>query len=123
MEKRRWRFLAARPWARGSWALTTTFAIVLMGVMSLGQVPRSSFYLTSAGWPWRLPRGAHPCVSRGGAHWQVDEGRSRPIAHPLPPTAACNNAVFVCKNEGHRPLKLYSSFVNDGVCGKRMARA
>lgn len=33
-------------------------------------------------------------------------------------TSACPNGRFYCKNAGHVPLFLYSSRVNDGLCGK-----
>lgn len=32
-------------------------------------------------------------------------------------TSACPNGRFYCKNAGHTPLFLYSSRVNDGICG------
>ncbi|KAL6500065.1 hypothetical protein OROGR_027975 [Orobanche gracilis] len=36
-----------------------------------------------------------------------------------PGTSACPNGKFYCKNTGHAPVILYSSRVNDGICGKR----
>ncbi|KAL6576659.1 hypothetical protein OROMI_010935 [Orobanche minor] len=36
-----------------------------------------------------------------------------------PGTSACPNGQFYCKNTGHAPVILYSSRVNDGICGKR----
>ncbi|KAK6145052.1 hypothetical protein DH2020_021872 [Rehmannia glutinosa] len=35
-----------------------------------------------------------------------------------PGTSACPNGKFYCKNTGHAPVILYSSRVNDGICGK-----
>lgn len=32
-------------------------------------------------------------------------------------TSACPNGKFYCKNAGHAPIVLYSSRVNDGICG------
>jgi hypothetical protein len=32
-------------------------------------------------------------------------------------TAACANGRFYCANAGHEPALLFSSRVNDGVCG------
>ena len=32
-------------------------------------------------------------------------------------TSACPNGKFYCKNAGHIPFSLYSSRVNDGICG------
>jgi hypothetical protein len=32
-------------------------------------------------------------------------------------TAACPNGVFYCRNRGHEPKLLATSFVDDGVCG------
>ncbi|KAL0460530.1 UNVERIFIED_CONTAM: Glucosidase 2 subunit beta [Sesamum latifolium] len=34
-----------------------------------------------------------------------------------PGTSACPNGKFYCKNAGHIPVLLYSSRVNDGICG------
>ena len=34
-----------------------------------------------------------------------------------PGTAACSNGRFYCRNKGHQPLLLNSSFVDDGICG------
>lgn len=33
-------------------------------------------------------------------------------------TSACPNGKFYCPNAGHVPLLLFSSRVNDGICGK-----
>ncbi|GMN49631.1 hypothetical protein TIFTF001_018799 [Ficus carica] len=35
-----------------------------------------------------------------------------------PGTSACPNGKFYCKNKGHAPLVLFSSRVNDGICGE-----
>lgn len=32
-------------------------------------------------------------------------------------TSACPNGKFYCRNAGHSPLVLFSSRVNDGICG------
>lgn len=32
-------------------------------------------------------------------------------------TSACPSGKFYCKNAGHAPLFIYSSRVNDGICG------
>lgn len=34
-------------------------------------------------------------------------------------TSACPNGKFYCRNAGHAPLSIFSSKVNDGICGKR----
>lgn len=34
-------------------------------------------------------------------------------------TSACPNGKFYCRNAGHAPLFMFSSRVNDGICGKR----
>jgi len=33
-------------------------------------------------------------------------------------TSACSNGRFYCRNRGHQPLLLNSSFVDDGICGE-----
>lgn len=33
-------------------------------------------------------------------------------------TSACPTGKFYCRNAGHVPLSLFSSRVNDGICGK-----
>lgn len=33
-------------------------------------------------------------------------------------TSACPNGKFYCRNAGHAPLSIFSSKVNDGICGK-----
>lgn len=33
-------------------------------------------------------------------------------------TSACSNGKFYCRNAGHAPLLLFSSRVNDNICGK-----
>lgn len=35
-------------------------------------------------------------------------------------TSACPNGKFYCKNAGHAPLFVYSSRVNDGICGNHV---
>lgn len=35
-------------------------------------------------------------------------------------TSACPNGQFHCNNTGHIPLFLFSSRVNDGICGKKL---
>ena len=32
-------------------------------------------------------------------------------------TSACPDGKFYCRNRGHVPLMLKSSFVDDGICG------
>ena len=39
-----------------------------------------------------------------------------------PGTAACSNGRFYCRNKGHQPLVLNSSFVDDGICGMHLTR-
>lgn len=34
-------------------------------------------------------------------------------------TSACPNGVFYCRNKGHEPRLLATSFVDDGVCGEQ----
>ncbi|KAF7120783.1 hypothetical protein RHSIM_Rhsim13G0234500 [Rhododendron simsii] len=36
-----------------------------------------------------------------------------------PGTSACPDGKFYCRNAGHAPLSIFSSKVNDGICGKR----
>lgn len=35
-------------------------------------------------------------------------------------TSACSNGRFYCRNRGHQPLVLNSSFVDDGICGETL---
>ncbi|GJN06304.1 hypothetical protein PR202_ga24020 [Eleusine coracana subsp. coracana] len=35
-------------------------------------------------------------------------------------TSACPEGKFYCKNAGHTPITIFSSRVNDGICGKRI---
>jgi hypothetical protein len=35
-------------------------------------------------------------------------------------TSACPEGKFYCKNAGHTPIKIFSSRVNDGICGKEV---
>lgn len=35
-------------------------------------------------------------------------------------TSACPNGRFYCPNAGHIPVVLFSSRVNDGICGKNL---
>lgn len=37
-------------------------------------------------------------------------------------TSACPDGKFYCQNVGHSPLTLFSSRVNDGICGKKCCR-
>lgn len=34
-------------------------------------------------------------------------------------TSACPGGKFYCRNAGHSPVYLFSSRVNDGICGER----
>ena len=36
-------------------------------------------------------------------------------------TSACPDGKFYCRNRGHVPLVINSSFVDDGICGKQPA--
>ncbi|CAK9158986.1 unnamed protein product [Ilex paraguariensis] len=36
-----------------------------------------------------------------------------------PGTSACPNGKFYCRNAGHTPFFIYSSRVNDGICGAK----
>lgn len=33
-------------------------------------------------------------------------------------TSACPRGTFYCRNAGHSPVSLFSSRVNDGICGE-----
>lgn len=35
-------------------------------------------------------------------------------------TSACPEGKFYCQNAGHSPITIFSSRVNDGICGKRI---
>jgi len=39
--------------------------------------------------------------------------------HSLTGTSACPNGIFTCENKDHISLRIPSSRVNDGICGKR----
>lgn len=43
-----------------------------------------------------------------------------PIFCGVAGTSACPGGKFYCRNVGHTPLQLFSSRVNDGICGKSM---
>lgn len=92
------------PWLLGCRSMTT-FAIALTAVTS--QVRCLGVFVL---W-WLVKVIWLSCV-------EVGADRPECAACCCAGTSACPNGVFFCRNRGHEPKLLATSFVDDGICGK-----
>ncbi len=48
------------------------------------------------------------------------EGEDDHLCHLFPGTSACLEGKFYCKDTGITPRRVFSSRVNDGICGEAL---
>jgi len=97
--------------------LFVTFAIFISAIFAIrGVAPEDAKLYSGNTFTCKESQKKIPMARTNDDYCDCEDGSDEPG------TSACANGRFYCVNKGHRGEHIFSSRVNDGICGKNQCK-